>query len=114
MSSGSRWSSLFSFVFFLLLFAAIVPGRLIPAPFVTGVKRSLEISLRLSGSRGVRKSILNASFFSRRAFGLVAAFTSSAVIIVHLVDYDRLEKKNSTHVFEPPSVTSNVLDPPNS
>src|ERR1700678_2078697 len=59
---NSLWSSRFSFVFLPFLFAAVVPnpGRLIPAPFVTGAKSSLVSSLR-SLSQGQRKALKNDS-----------------------------------------------------
>lgn len=70
MSSGSLWSSFFSFSFvpFRLPFfepeVVPVPGRFMLAPFVTGANSSFAISFRsLPSSMGAKKSILNASFF---------------------------------------------------
>ena len=81
ISSGSLWSSRFSFVFLPFLLAAVVPvpGRLIPAPFVAGAKRSFVSSLRLL-SQGVRKSIRTVSFFERVFVVLAAAASASAAL----------------------------------
>lgn len=77
MSSGKVWSfrrSLsLSFTVRLLLplredVFPEVPGSVMPAPRVTGAKSSFARALG-SFSEGVRKSILNASFFSRLALG---------------------------------------------
>lgn len=74
MSSGSVLSkrlssSSLSFAFRLLRFLGFDgPGRVIPAPLVTGTNSSFAICFT-SFSVGSRKSILNASFFSRRALG---------------------------------------------
>lgn len=85
MSSGSVCSILFavSFAFLPLAFLLLAdldaaPGRLILPPFVTGAKISFEISF-CDFSDGVKKSILNASFFSRRGFKPVVSAETSAI-----------------------------------
>ena len=78
MSSGSVCSCCFPLA---LRFLPLEPlpevyfARVIPAPRVTGAKSSFAVSFR-SFSAGDRKSILNASFFSR--LGLEAAVASVA------------------------------------
>jgi hypothetical protein len=77
MSSGSVCSCCFPLT---LPFLPLEPlpevyfGRVIPAPRVTGAKSSLPVSFR-SFFAGDKKSILNASFFSR--LGLEAAVASA-------------------------------------
>ena len=79
MSSGSVCSCCFPLTTLpflpLELFPVVYFGRIIPAPRVTGAKRSAAVSFR-SFSAGDEKSILNASFFSR--LGLEAAVASAA------------------------------------
>jgi hypothetical protein len=78
MSSGRVCSLCFSLALPFLPFEPfpeVYFGRLIPAPRVTGAKSSLAVSFR-SFSAGDKKSILNASFFSR--LGLEAALASVA------------------------------------
>lgn len=87
ISSGNLWSSRFSssvpFLFLPFLAPGPVPGIFIPAPLVTPANSSLPICFRvLFGSGGLRKSILNASFFSRRGFVpvLLAPVVSASAI----------------------------------
>lgn len=77
MSSGRVCSVLLSFSlpFLSLPFLDLLkdgPGSVIPVPRVAGTKSSFAMSLMLF-SGGVRKSILNASFFSLRALGADSA-----------------------------------------
>ena len=98
MSSGRVWSLCFSLALLFLpleLFPDEYFGRVIPAPRVTGAKRSFAISFR-SFSAGDTKSILNASFFSRLGLEAAAASVTSAAqqSEVSVSDYYRKEKKN--------------------
>jgi hypothetical protein len=98
MSSGRRWRSLSRAAAAALPFPLRdleVPGRLMPAPRLTGAKSSVVTSLK-SFSAGVRKSILNASFFSRRAFGAASVPTSAKTILISVPkDRRRLKKKHT-------------------
>jgi hypothetical protein len=74
-----------------------VPGSVIPAPLVTGVNSSSAVSMR-SFSAGEMKSILNASFFSRGAFGLAVFDVSAMIHSKFRVSPDRMkQKRNRAH-----------------
>jgi hypothetical protein len=76
MSSGRVLSCCFPFglpFFPFELLPQVFLGSVIPTPRVTGAKSSFAVSFK-SFSAGDKKSILNASFFSR--LGLEAAVAS--------------------------------------